>query len=80
MYTARDNGGYAIGLKKSHIERQVRMMNETNPCIEAYLLPCLYTDTDTNDIDGILEYIVDLGKRSSAMTRGRYLKKTDGLV
>lgn len=59
MYTDRDNGGYAIGLKKSHIERQVRMMNETNPCIEAYLLPCLYTDTDTNDIDGILEYIAD---------------------
>ena len=59
MYTDRDNGGYAIGLKKSHIERQVRMMNETNPCIEAYLLPCLYTDTDTDDIDGILEYIAD---------------------
>lgn len=59
MYTNRDNGGYAIGLKKSHIERQVRMMNETNPCIEAYLLPCLYTDTDTNDIDGILEFIAD---------------------
>lgn len=59
MYTDRDNGGYAIGLKKSHIERQVRMMNETNPCIEAYLLPCLYTDTDTNDIDGLLEYIAD---------------------
>ena len=59
MYTDRDNGGYAIGLKKSHIERQVRMMNETNPCIEAYLLPCLYTDTDTDDIDGILEYVAD---------------------
>lgn len=58
MYTDRDNGGYAIGLKKSHIERQVRMMNETNPCIEAYLLPCLYTDT--GDIDGMLEYIADL--------------------
>ena len=59
MYTDHDNGGYAIGLKKSHIERQVRMMNETNPCIEAYLLPCLYTDTDTDDIDGILEYVAD---------------------
>ena len=59
MYTDRDNGGYAIGLKKSHIERQVRMMNETNPFIEAYLLPCLYTDTDTEDIDWILDYIAD---------------------
>lgn len=59
MYTDRDNGGYAIGLKKSHIERQVRMMNETNPCMETYLLPCLYTDTDVDDIDGILDFIAD---------------------
>ena len=59
MYTDRENGGYAIGLKKMHIEHQVRMMNETNPCMETYLLPCLYTDTDVDDIDGILECIAD---------------------
>lgn len=59
MYTDRGKGGYAIGLKKSHIERQVRMINETKPCMEAYLLPCLYTDTDTEDIDRILDYIAD---------------------
>lgn len=59
MYTDRENGGYAIGLKKTHIEHQVRMMNETNPCMETYLLPCLYTDTDVDDIDGILDFIAD---------------------
>lgn len=59
IYTDRDKGGYAIGLRKSHIESQVRMTNEASPCVEAYLLPCLYTDTDTDDIDRILEYIAD---------------------
>lgn len=57
MYTDRQCGGYAIGIKRDVLEGLCKRNNQNNKLHEVYFLPCLYLGED--DVDAVIDHVLD---------------------